>query len=112
MYLIFKNEFIDVKKMYVIVSGKGGVGKSLVIFLFVVGLRREGFEVGIFDVDIIGLFILKMFGVSGVKIELDLKVLYFVRIYNDIRIMLMNLFLNKEDVLVIWRGLFIVKIIE
>ncbi|BCS80339.1 Mrp/NBP35 family ATP-binding protein [Anaerocellum diazotrophicum] len=112
MHSIPKNEFTDVKKMYAIVSGKGGVGKSLVTSLLAVGLRREGYEVGILDADITGPSIPKMFGVSGAKIESDSKAIYPVRTHNDIKIMSMNLLLNKEDAPVIWRGPLIAKTIE
>lgn len=112
MHPIPKSEFTDVKKMYAIVSGKGGVGKSLVTSLLAVGFRREGFEVGILDADITGPSIPKMFGVSGAKIESDSKAIYPVRTHNDIRIMSMNLLLNKEDAPVIWRGPLIAKTIE
>jgi Mrp family chromosome partitioning ATPase len=112
MHPILKNEFTDVKKMYAVVSGKGGVGKSLVTSLLAVGLRRIGFEVGIFDADITGPSIPKMFGLSGVKVDSDSKAIYPVRTHNDIRIMSMNLLLNKEDAPVIWRGPLIAKAIE
>jgi len=112
MHPIPKNEFTDVKKMYAVVSGKGGVGKSLITSLIAVGLRREGYEVGILDADITGPSIPKMFGVSGAKIESDSKAIYPVRTHNDIKIMSMNLLLNKEDAPVIWRGPLIAKTIE
>jgi len=112
MHPIPKNEFTDVKKIYAIVSGKGGVGKSLVTSLLAVGLRREGFDVGVFDADITGPSIPKIFGVTGEKIDSDSKAIYPVRTHNDIRIMSMNLLLNKEDAPVIWRGPLIAKTIE
>lgn len=107
-----KNEFTDVKKIYAIVSGKGGVGKSLVTSLLAVGLRREGFDVGVFDADITGPSIPKIFGVGGAKIDSDSKAIYPVKTHNDIKIMSINLLLNKEDAPVIWRGPLIAKTIE
>src|SRR6059036_2655765 len=52
-----------VKHVIAVMSGKGGVGKSLVAGLLAVGLKRRGFQVGVLDGDITGPSIPKMFGV-------------------------------------------------
>jgi len=112
LHPIPKNEYTDVKKVYAVISGKGGVGKSLVTSLIAVGLRRKGYAVGVFDADITGPSIPKIFGVSKAKVSSDAKAIYPVRTHNDIKIMSMNLLLDNEDKPVIWRGPLIAKTIE
>ena len=58
------NPHSKVKKVIAVVSGKGGVGKSLVTGLMAVSMNREGFRTAIMDADITGPSIPKMFGVS------------------------------------------------
>ena len=58
------NELSHIKKVIAVVSGKGGVGKSLVTSLLSVNMKREGYQVGIMDADITGPSIPKMFGVK------------------------------------------------
>ena len=59
------NGFSSVKKVIGVVSGKGGVGKSMVTALSAVAANRDGYKVGILDADITGPSIPKMFGQSG-----------------------------------------------
>lgn len=54
----------NIKNVIVVMSGKGGVGKFIVIILFVKELRKKGYLVGVMDVDIIGFSILRFMGVS------------------------------------------------
>ena len=86
-----------------VMSGKGGVGKSLVSSLVAIALKRKGFEVGILDADITGPSIPKMFGLklppSGNEDGL-LPVLT----KSGIEVMSINLLLPSEDDAVIWRG--------
>ena len=60
-----QNEFSFVKKVIGVVSGKGGVGKSLVTSLLAVGMARKGNDVAILDADVTGPSIPKAFGVNG-----------------------------------------------
>jgi Mrp family chromosome partitioning ATPase len=86
-----------------VMSGKGGVGKSLVSSLFAVALKRKGYEVGIMDADITGPSIPKMFGLNlppGGNENGILPVLS----NSGIEIISINLMLPSEDSAVIWRG--------
>lgn len=56
---------LNVKNIVVVVLGKGGVGKSMMVVNFVLVLVVEGVLVGIFDVDIYGLLLLMMLGIYG-----------------------------------------------
>jgi ATP-binding protein involved in chromosome partitioning len=99
-----------VKNVIAIMSGKGGVGKSLVTALTAILLRRNGFEVGILDADITGPSIPKMFGLSQ-RPEGNESGILPVQSTNGIEIISINLFLPSEDEAVIWRGPMIGKAI-
>jgi len=92
-----------IKHIVAVMSGKGGVGKSLVSGLFAISLQRKGYEVGIMDADITGPSIPKMFGISlppGGNENGILPVLSST----GIEIISINLMLPSEDSAVIWRG--------
>jgi len=91
-------------------SGKGGVGKSLVSSLTAVALRRKGFDVGILDADITGPSIPKMFGITDRPGGNESGILP-VTSKSGIEIMSINLLLPEEDEAVIWRGPLIGKAI-
>jgi Mrp family chromosome partitioning ATPase len=93
-----------------IMSGKGGVGKSLVSSLVAIALKRQGFEVGILDADITGPSIPKMFGITGRPSGSDSGILP-VSSRSGIDVMSINLLLPSEDDAVIWRGPLIGKAI-
>jgi ATP-binding protein involved in chromosome partitioning len=86
-----------------VMSGKGGVGKSLVTGLTAIALRRKGYEVGILDADITGPSIPKMFGIADRPGGSESGILP-VTSKSGIEIMSISLFLPSEDDAVIWRG--------
>lgn len=92
-----------VKHVVAVMSGKGGVGKSLVTSLLAVALRREGQSVGVLDADITGPSIPKMFGLHGHPSASPLGILP-MQSSTGIRVMSINLLLPSEDDAVIWRG--------
>ena len=93
-----------------VMSGKGGVGKSLVSSLFAIALKRKGYEVGILDADITGPSIPKMFGIN-VRPGGNESGILPVLTKSGIEIMSINLLLPSEDDAVIWRGPLIGKTI-
>ncbi|MBP3580090.1 MAG: Mrp/NBP35 family ATP-binding protein [Clostridia bacterium] len=97
------NAHSSVKKVIGVVSGKGGVGKSMVTSLLSVLMARKGYNVGILDADITGPSIPKAFGVKGQVTGYDGFMVPKVS-HSGIKIMSANLLLEKEDVPVIWRG--------
>jgi len=96
-------DFNKVKHVIAIMSGKGGVGKSLVSSLTAIALRRAGYEVGILDADITGPSIPRMFGITQ-KPTADELGLIPVKSKSGIAIMSINLLLPDEDEAVVWRG--------
>ena len=94
-----------IKHVIAVMSGKGGVGKSLVAGLLAVGLHRSGLAVGVLDGDITGPSIPRMFGVREKPAVLPgTQTLEPPRSRGGIPIMSMNLLLPSEDEAVIWRG--------
>jgi Mrp family chromosome partitioning ATPase len=103
-------EINEVKHVVAIMSGKGGVGKSLVTSLIGISLARRGYEVGILDADITGPSIPRMFGINERPSGSETGILPpSSRL--GIEIMSVNLLLPNEDDAVIWRGPLIGKMI-
>jgi Mrp family chromosome partitioning ATPase len=106
-----KVEFIKIKpaelnqidRVIAVMSGKGGVGKSLVAGLIAVALKRQGYEVGILDADITGPSIPKMFGITSRPGGSDTGIMPVIS-KSGIEVMSFNLLLPQEDDAVIWRG--------
>ena len=98
------HELNNIKKKVAVLSGKGGVGKSLVTGLLAVMMRRKGHNVGILDADITGPSIPKMFGADDYKVDTSEFGMYPPKSHNGIKIMSINLLLEKRDAPVIWRG--------
>jgi len=111
-------EFVEVKpielnqigNIIAVMSGKGGVGKSLVAGLTAVALKRQGYEVGVLDADITGSTIPKMFGITTRPGGSNTGILPVLS-RSGMEIMSMNLLLQQEDDAVIWRGPLISKAI-
>jgi Mrp family chromosome partitioning ATPase/predicted Fe-Mo cluster-binding NifX family protein len=99
------NPLNKIKRTIAVLSGKGGVGKSLVTGLLATYLQRTGkYRVGILDADITGPSIPKLFGAGAYKPQAMEGGLYPVRTHSNIQIMSVNLLLEQPDSPVIWRG--------
>jgi Mrp family chromosome partitioning ATPase len=100
----------EIGRVIAVMSGKGGVGKSLVAGLAALSLARRGHEVGILDADITGPSIPKMFGTTARPVGGETGMLPVLS-QAGIKIMSTNLLLPPEDDAVIWRGPLIGKAI-
>ena len=100
----------DIGSVIAVMSGKGGVGKSLVTGLIGLSLARRGHEVGILDADITGPSIPRMFGITARPTGTDTGIMPVLS-RMGIGIMSINLLLPHEDDAVIWRGPLIGKTI-
>lgn len=98
------NEFSRIRHVVGVVSGKGGVGKSLVTGALARGLAAKGYKVGILDADITGPSIPRMFGLSGQYAKGVGNLIVPVTTEGGIKIMSANLVLEHEDDPVVWRG--------
>ena len=102
-FLVDQNEFSDVRHVIGVVSGKGGVGKSLVTSLLAANMQRKGFKTAVLDSDVTGPSIPKAFGITnkatgsaaGIIPELS---------KTGIEVMSVNLLLQDETEPVVWRG--------
>lgn len=105
------HELSSIKKVIGVVSGKGGVGKSLVTSLLAVTMQRRGYNSAILDADITGPSIPKVFGIHE-KAKMDEQGLYPIKSKTGIDIMSINLLMNKETDPVIWRGPIIANMVK
>jgi Mrp family chromosome partitioning ATPase len=96
-------ELNKIASIIAVMSGKGGVGKSLVAGLSAIALKRQGYEVGILDADLTGPSIPKMFGITGRPSGSETGILPVLS-RSGIELMSINLLLPQEDDAVIWRG--------
>lgn len=92
-----------VKHVIGVVSGKGGVGKSLVTGLLAAEMTRRGFSCGVLDADITGPSVPKMFGIHE-RATGDQDGIYPVTSAGGVQVMSLNLLLENETDPVIWRG--------
>ena len=97
------NELSSVKKVIGVVSGKGGVGKSLVTSLLAVLSQRSGVQTAIMDADITGPSIPKTFGVTA-KAEGDEHGIFPAKTTTGIEMISINMLLENETDPVVWRG--------
>lgn len=97
------NEMSRIKKVIGVVSGKGGVGKSLVTSLLAVLTQRKGYKTAIMDADITGPSIPKAFGLHG-HAEANEWGLFPVKTAAGIGVMSLNLLMKNETDPVVWRG--------
>jgi len=95
-----------------VLSGKGGVGKSLVTALLAVAFARKAHSVGILDADLTGPSIPRMFGVRRAEAAIGERLAPARTSHLGIRIMSLNLLMEREDDPVIWRGPLVAKTVE
>ena len=98
------NSLSKVRKVYGIVSGKGGVGKSLVTSTLAVNARRRGYETAVLDADITGPSIPKAFGLKEMAEAMDENNILPVVTKTGIKVMSINLLLEDVTSPVVWRG--------
>ena len=97
------NQYSNIKHVVAVVSGKGGVGKSMVTSLLAVTLSKMGYKVGILDADITGPSIPKSFGVKASAMQGELGILP-AETESGIKVISVNMMLKDSEAPVIWRG--------
>ena len=98
------NALSTVKKVFAVVSGKGGVGKSLVTSMLAVEANRLGLKTGVIDADVLGPSIPKVFGINDRRAEATDAGIFPVATKKGISVMSINLLLENETDPVVWRG--------
>jgi len=109
--LVEQNQFSDIRKVIGVISGKGGVGKSLITSMLATGMMKRNNVVGILDADITGPSIPKSFGIDT-KAKIDERGIIPAKTDGGMKIMSINLLLEKETDPVIWRGPVIAGVIK
>ena len=99
-----QNDYSNIHHVIGVMSGKGGVGKSLVCGILAVELARRGARVGILDADITGPSIPRMMGLAGARARGVDELIVPVLTRGGIEVMSANLVLEHESDPVIWRG--------
>ena len=102
-FRIKPHDMSSIKKVIGVVSGKGGVGKSLVTSLLAVAMKRNGYNSAILDADITGPSIPKSFGINGKAVGTEEGILP-IKSKTGIDIMSINLLLKNDTDPVVWRG--------
>ncbi|MFV0479736.1 MAG: Mrp/NBP35 family ATP-binding protein [Anaerorhabdus sp.] len=101
--LVMPHPESSIKKIIGVISGKGGVGKSLVTSMMAVELNRRGYRTGILDADITGPSIGKMFGVKT-KASGSETTIYPHKTVSGIQLISVNMLLENDEEPVLWRG--------
>ena len=104
-------EYNNIKHVIGVVSGKGGVGKSMVTSMLAVLMSRMGYKVGILDADITGPSIPKTFGIKTPALQNEIGILP-AETENGIKIMSVNMMLPNQESPVIWRGPVIAGVVK
>ncbi|MBQ1907795.1 MAG: Mrp/NBP35 family ATP-binding protein [Firmicutes bacterium] len=105
------NKQSNIKKVIGVVSGKGGVGKSLVTSMLASAMAKGGRNVAILDADLTGPSIPKMFGLKGIVGASEEGIIPAVT-ENGIKVMSVNLMLPSADDPVVWRGPVIAGVVK
>lgn len=106
-----QNDSSNIKKIYAVISGKGGVGKSSVTCLLASAMQKKGKKVAVLDADITGPSVPKMFGIKDRAFTEDNLLLPAVS-KNGTKVMSVNLLLETDDTPVVWRGPVISGVIQ
>lgn len=105
------NDNSHIRNVYGIISGKGGVGKSLVTSLLAVGMKKKGYKVGILDADITGPSIPKMFGTDIPAAPSEEGIMPGVS-KGGIKFISINSLLPNASDPVVWRGPVIAGVVK
>ena len=106
-----QNKSSNIKKIYAVVSGKGGVGKSSVTCRLASAMQSLGKQCAVLDADVTGPSVPKMFGLKGRAVADDNGIIP-METSTGIRVMSVNLLLESEESPVVWRGPVISGVIQ
>ncbi|HEY3277910.1 MAG TPA: Mrp/NBP35 family ATP-binding protein [Syntrophorhabdaceae bacterium] len=99
-----KEKLDRIKNVFIVLSGKGGVGKSTVAVNLAVSLALRGLKTGIMDVDIHGPSVPKLLGLSGKKVGLRDEEVVPLEVFENLKVMSIGFFIDGNESAVIWRG--------
>jgi len=93
-----------IKNKLIVISGKGGVGKTTVAVNLAYGLAVKGYKVGILDVDMHGPNVAKMLGIEGKRLECSDAGIEPVEVFPTLKAVSVALLIENQDTPIIWRG--------
>ena len=99
-----KDRLAGIRNILIVMSGKGGVGKSTVAVNLAVGLAQSGFKTGLMDIDLHGPSTLKMLGLEDKSISATADLLIPLSFNQELKVISMASLLENPDTAVIWRG--------
>jgi Mrp family chromosome partitioning ATPase len=111
-FRVEQNAESNIRHVIGVVSGKGGVGKSLVTASLANALAKSGARVGILDADITGPSIPKMYGLTGPAEALSETQILPETASNGVKVMSLNLIMTDPEQAVIWRGPVIAGVVK
>ena len=106
------NKYSDVKNVIAVVSGKGGVGKSLVTALMACKMQSKGYRAAVLDADVTGPSIPKVFGLDGARAAGSEEGILPQLSESGVELMSVNLLLDDTTAPVIWRGPVIAGVVK
>ena len=101
---MIKEGFSNIKNKIMVMSNKGGVGKSTVSANIATVLAQKGYKVGLLDIDIHGPSQAKIFGMNKQKLEMKNNKIYPFQVNENLKLITMAGFLENEGQALIWRG--------
>jgi len=107
-----QKNILNIKNKFIIISGKGGVGKTTVAVNLAYSLAMKGYDVGVLDVDIHGPNICKMFGVDNKRLTGTNSKINPIKILDNLKIVSTASLIETPDTPVIWRGPLKMKVIS
>lgn len=99
-----EKQISNIKNKILVMSGKGGVGKSTVAVNLAVALSNQGYKTGLMDIDLHGPSIPTLLGLEGELLEVDENVLYPIEYNENLKVVSIGLLLQDPDSALIWRG--------
>jgi ATP-binding protein involved in chromosome partitioning len=101
---LMQADSLNIRHKIMVLSGKGGVGKSSVAACLALGLAGQGYRVGLMDVDFHGPSIPVIFGLRGERVRGDDSGIHPVSVGENLKVISIGFFLGEQDNAVIWRG--------
>lgn len=102
--LVLQERLSKIKRTIMVLSGKGGVGKSTTAVNIALSLAKRGFSVGLLDVDIHGPSIPKLLGLAGKKVGVVDDEIVPIDCFDKLKVISMGFLISDDDTPIIWRG--------